>query len=268
MIGGNPGGFPQIVEDCVFQYERNKDYGPEFPDPAGACFQTLQEAQRKVHSLDFMTQLLSATYSILNEPRIVRKPHFKLYVVSYSNLFNHEDRACDEITFGLWGGKQPKLTTGLRKAIDNVIEEGRKVYDLYLNHLVFDSRIKFLDANNVLEGHRFCEPTQNGTIEQMYEKSWLYHLDWPQCIPLMEAQMASDELHTEFPGFCRNCGGFSGTGDFQRPFHPTAEVRLLAYVCTVITYFKSCILTSRNKGHKAYKDFLLKVLIADDAQHL
>lgn len=239
MIGGNPGGFPRIVEDCIFQFDRNKDYGPEYPDPNAACSKTLEDARRTVHSLGFMTDLLASTYAILNEPRILAKPHFKLYVVSYSNLFNHDDDACNEWTMGLWGEKKPKLTTELRKAIDSVIEDGRKLYDLYLNHLIFDPRVRFLDANHVLEGHRFCEPTQDGTIEQMYEKAWLYHLDWPQCIPLMEQIEDSDDVYADFPGFCRNCGGFAGVGDFQRPFHPRAE------------------------GHKAYKSFLIKVMQAD-----
>ncbi|KIW07374.1 uncharacterized protein PV09_02219 [Verruconis gallopava] len=239
MIGGNPGGFPKIVEDCVFQFDRGKDYGPEYPDPDGSCYRTLQNALQTVRSIEFITGMLSSVYAILNEPHIRRKPNFRLFVVSYADLFNHEDEACSQMTFGIWGGKQPRLTRDLRIAIDAVIDEGRKMYDLYLNHLVLDPRVSFLDANAVLEGHRFCEPTLNGTMEQMNEKSWLYNLEWPQCIPY--AQQEQNDVEgpaNEFaiPGFCRNCGGFAGLGDFQRPFHP------------------------KHQAHEAYKNFLVKTL--------
>jgi hypothetical protein len=235
MIGGNPGGFPKIVEDCVFQFDRGKDYGPEYPDPEGACFKTLGEAQKTVHSLDFITGMLSSVYAILNEPRILRNPSFRLFVVSYSDLFNHDDPACTNMTFGIWSGKQPKLTIELRRAIDSVIDEGRNIYDRYLNQLGIDPRVKFLDANAVLNGHRFCEPTPEGTLEKMNEKAWLYNLEWLSCIPYTQ-HIEEANIKTRVPGFCRNCGGFSGLGDFQRPFHPTFE------------------------AHKAYKDFLIEVL--------
>jgi hypothetical protein len=163
-------------------------------------------------------------------------PDFRLFVVSYSNLFNHEDKACSNMTFGIWGGKQPKLTTQLRQDIDAVIDEGRKLYDLYLNHLLIDPRIKFLDANALLEGHRFCEPTAEGTFEAMNAKAWLYNLEWLSCIPYVEQIEGNKDVRTQIPGFCRNCGGFAGLGDFQRPFHPKFE------------------------AHRAYKNFLIETL--------
>jgi hypothetical protein len=238
MIGGNPGGFPKIVEDCIFQYDRGKDYGPEYPDPEGECFKTIRRAQRTVHSIDFVTGLLSSVFAILNEPRILSRPDFKLYVVSYSNLFNHEDDACSNMTFGLWSGKQPKLTRELRRAIDSVIEDGRKLYDRYLNHLLIDRRVSFIDANAVLHDHRFCEPTHNGTLPEMLAQAWLYSLEWPQCIPYIQQEQGGSrwDFETETVGFCRNCGGFAGLGDILRAFHPKA------------------------KAHAAYKDLLLQIL--------
>ena len=116
-----------------------------------------------------------------------------------------------------WGGKQPKLTRELRRAINSVIDEGRREYDKQLNSWLSDPRVKFLDANPVLAGHRFCEPTPGSTMQEMYDNAWLYHLEWPSCIPLSrldgEASNAS-EIHAT--GFCRNCGGWAELGDIQR----------------------------------------------------
>jgi hypothetical protein len=180
--------------------------------------------------------MLSSVYAILNEPRMFKKPHFQLFVVSYADLFNHDDSACSNMTFGIWGGKQPKLTRELRIAIDSVIDEGRKLYDRYLNHLIIDPRVKFLNADAALEGHRFCEPTPENTLEAMNAKAWLYNLEWPRCVPYAMGADEDGNATATVPGFCRNCGGFSGLGDFQRPFHPKFE------------------------AHKAYKDFLIEVL--------
>lgn len=237
MIGGNPGGFPKIVEDCVFQYERGKDYGPEYPDPEGQCYKTLKEARRTVHSPAFLQDLASSIYQILNEPRIRMNMAFRLFIVSYSGLFNHDDHACDDWTFGIWGGKKPKLTTELRRAINEIIDEGRFLYEVFINHILFDPRVQYLDANHVLQGHRFCEPTPEGTFEAQKENAWLYSLEWPACIPWTTiSEDGQENATTTWPSFCRNCGGFGGLGDFQRPFHPKRE------------------------GHKAIKDFLVEVL--------
>lgn len=48
------------------------------------------------------------------------------------------------------------------------------------------------------------------------------------------------DVEASIPGFCRDCGGFAGLGDFQRPFHP------------------------KYSAHKAYKDFLLDILEAEN----
>ena len=217
MVGGNDGRVGAIIENCIGQFDMGKNYGPEYPDPDGECFKTLRDAKARMHSDDFVRGLIDSVRTILNQPRIQHNPHFKLFVLSYSGLFNHDDPACDAMTFGLWGGKQPKLTRELRRAINSVIDEGRREYDLRLNHWLGDLRVQYLDANAVLGGHRFCEPTPHGNMQEMYENAWLYHLDWPECIPLENAYEQTwneSDLHTT--GFCRKCGGWDQLGEIQR----------------------------------------------------
>lgn len=241
MIGGNPGGFADILYDCVFWPERGKDYGPEFPDPEGECFKALERANDIVRSQWFLEGILLSISLILTAPMVRRNPHFKLYVVSYATLFNDEDEACDDLSFGYWSGQKPLLKKELRQEINGVIHAGRKLYDRLLNGPLFSDQVRYIDIDHVFNGRRFCEPTMNGTLEQQNENSWLYNFVWPSCIPLMAEDAMADldpgHLHdTTWPTFCRKCGGLLDYGEFQRPFHP------------------------KPVAHKAIKDYVLQEL--------
>ena len=239
MIGGNQGGFPQIVEDCVYQYNWNKNYGPKYPDIAGECFKTIQLAHNKLDALWFREGLFAVIDEILNEPRIWRNLNFRLFILSYAELFNHDDEACDAWSFGLWRGKTPKLTRELRRAINGVIDHGRALYDELINHFLFNPKVRYLDMNHVLEGHRFCEPTEAGTPQAQIDNSWLYSLVWPDCIPIEESLpegYAPPSNQTSAAWFCRNCGSLFMLGEIQRAFHP------------------------REPAHEGYKDSLKQAL--------
>jgi hypothetical protein len=230
-------GFPNIVEDCIYQFDRNKDYGPEFPDPEGECFKTLKRSQQNILTPWFVQGIWSSIYAILNEPRIRANPRFRLFVVSYTGLFNHDDSACDDWSFGIWGGKQPKLTTWLRREINLVIDVGRTMYDRLINHIMFNPKVLYIDANSAFGGHRFCEPTAERTVQAQNANSWLWDLAWPNCLPLStEREDENVNLTTATWPFCRYCGDLGSTGEFQRPFHPKRE------------------------GHEAIKNFLKDVL--------
>lgn len=224
MIGGNPGGFPDLLYNCIFWPERSRDYGPEYPDPEGECFKAVQRCQNNIGAQWFIDGVLRSIALILTEPRIRQNPDFKLYVVGYAELFNHEDEACGNWSFGVWPGKKPLLKKELRVEIDKVIRAGRELYDRLLNGPLFGDQVQYVDINHLFDGHRFCEPTLNGTLEQQNEKSWLYNLNWPGCIPVMEEdELRELELDASMlPYFCRKCGGLFGYGEFVRPFHPKA----------------------------------------------
>ena len=242
MIGGNPAGFPNIIEDCIYQFRREKDYGPEFPDENGECAKTLQRAHENLNSVWFSRGLYNSIITIVNDPRVRWNPHFKLYVLGYAKLFNHDDPKCNDWSFGIWPGKQPNLTIELRHAINMVLDHGREVYDRIINHILFDPRVRFIDMNHILDNHRFCEPTESGTLEGQNENSWLYSFTWPSCIPLSRGARFLDRRKQTGPdllAFCRNCGGLFELGELQRVFHPKRE------------------------AHEAYKNFLKEILRHD-----
>jgi hypothetical protein len=229
-------GFPNIINDCVYQFDRNKDYGPEYPDPEGECFKTLKRSQEIILTPSFARGIWNSIYAILNEPRIRANPQFRLFVVSYTGLFNHDDPACDNWSFGIWGGNQPKLTSRLRREINLVIDIGRAMYDRFINHIMFNPKVRYIDVNSAFGGHRFCEPTAEGTVQAQIANSWLWDLAWPGCLPLSTEMEDENSNSTATWPFCRHCGDLGSTGEFQRPFHPKRE------------------------GHEAIKNFLKDAL--------
>lgn len=241
MVGGNDAGFQAIVEDCVYQFNRERDYGPEYPDHDGECAKTLAWSRETIRSEGFWAGFLDAVNAVMSMDGVWENREFRLYVLSYAGLFNHDDEACDEWTFGVWPGHTPRLRRELRRAVNEVIDEGRRVYEHVINRVLFNPKVRYLDVNFLFDGHRFCEPTEERTIEAMRLKSWLYGLEWPGCIPLAGDSEDLDELQRNWPEWCRNCGGIGGLGELQRPFHPTGE------------------------AHGAIKHFLISVLNANFA---
>jgi hypothetical protein len=242
MIGGNPAGFPNIIEDCIYQFRRDKDYGPEFPDENGECAKTLQRAHETLNSLWFRRGLYDSITAITKDSRIRWNPRFRLYLLGYAKLFNHEDPKCNDWSFGIWPGKKPRLTVELRHAINEVLDHGRTVYDFIINHILFDPRVRFIDMNHIFTNHRFCEPTDSGTLDGQNENSWLYSFAWPSCIPLSEGNHLPNTTNETDPdqlAFCRNCGGLFELGELQRMFHP------------------------KSIGHEAYKNTLKDILRND-----
>ncbi|KAF2436779.1 hypothetical protein EJ08DRAFT_2596 [Tothia fuscella] len=223
MVGGNPGGFFSIIENCVYQQDRDKDYGPEYPDPEGECYKALRRARQNIRSPWFINGIWNSVYAILDEPRIRKNRRFRLVVVSYAGLFNHDDKRCDDWSFGIWSGKQPKLTTKLRRDINGVIDDGRSMYDRLINYIMFNPKVRFIDVNSALDGHRFCENTTEGSFESQNANSWLWNLEWPGCLPLVPHSDSRPDKFTVQWGLCRKCGAIGQLGELQRPFHPKAE---------------------------------------------
>ena len=244
MIGGNNAGFPELVEDCIFQYNLHKDYGPQYPDENGACYKTLKRTRNSLDTAEYSAGLVSSIKTILDSPKVKSNPKFRLYVLGYAGLFNHDDLSCNGWTFGVFPGKKQYLNKELRHAVNDIIDAGRTLYDYLINHFLFDPRVRYLDINDAFAGHRFCEPTKGNNWQDQVANSWIWSLEWPTCIPLgmsiegEELWRRSDEFSfrkieswigddgepaPECPGFCRNCGGWNELGEAQRPFHPKPE---------------------------------------------
>lgn len=147
MIGGNDAGFQAIVEDCMYQFNGQRNYGPECPDPEGDCAKTLVRSRGTILSEGFRMSLLEAVDAVMRMEGVWENMGFRLYVLSYAGLFNHDDGACDECSFGVWPRHTPRLTQELRKAVNEVIDEGRRAYEHIINHVLFNPKVRYLDIN-------------------------------------------------------------------------------------------------------------------------
>lgn len=241
MIGGNDAGFQAIVENCIYQFNPTRDYGPEFPHPDSVCTQTLAHSREVIRSDEFKIALVDAINAVMNIEGVWSNPHFRLYVLSYAGLFNHDDTACDAWSFGVWPGKTPLLTRQLRRAINQVIDLGREAYEHVINHVMFNPKVRYLDINALFDGKRFCEETTEGTIEEMRNRAWLWSLEWPGCLPFVrEGDWSREEdamVSRQLPELCRNCGAIWELGELQRPFHPKGEAHT-----AIKNFLKACIL--------------------------
>jgi hypothetical protein len=117
-----------------------------------------------------------------------------------------------------------------------VIDTGRSMYEWLINHIMFNPKVLYIDVNAAFSGHRFCEPTEEGTIQAQNVNSWLWDLELPGCLPFSSIEDDGYENSTALWPFCRKCGDIGSTGEFQRPFHPKRE------------------------GHEAIKNYLKSVL--------
>jgi len=67
-----------------------------------------------------------------------------------------------------------------------MVDERWKLKEYYVNNLVRDPSVTLIDVNFPFRGHRFCEPAEGRTPKEHNERSWLYSLRWPDCVPLVE----------------------------------------------------------------------------------
>lgn len=77
-LGGNDAGFFKVVDSCVYQSVREFNfYGPDYPDPAGRCWQSIDEAQSNINGTHvnhvLREQMNEAIKAIIDEAHDVDK---------------------------------------------------------------------------------------------------------------------------------------------------------------------------------------------------
>ncbi|KAF2666115.1 SGNH hydrolase [Microthyrium microscopicum] len=160
----------------------------------------------------------------------------------YVKFFNQDDTACNDLSFGAipgWlGGRQPKLSQELRRALNGLVDAiNSQYYWAVWDVNVLDgyrhpsgSNDHYVDVSPQFEGHRFCEPGKSKDDNYHSDDVWLWNLstdvpqdknnqDWPngpgQETDKIQALIAQGGLGTF------DSSGSGGSGGIGTPmFHP------------------------------------------------
>lgn len=255
-IGGNDAGFFDVVSSCIYQQgdgnDPRTDYGPDFPDPNGRCAKSISNANSVINDwgkfdggVDFQTYI-AGSYGAIYDEAITKKKEknqnqdFKLFVTGYPTLFNQDDQWCNDKSFGFWFFRQPKLTTQVRAAINDLVKAAndRIYHAVQMAAGARGGKIYYVDITDAFVGHRFCERNEpQYNMDTANGNPWMWNL---QALSgkQIQATDANDKGSqaaaqlllwddktggTPVPGDLSaqsNVGSPIGSGITSRPFHP------------------------------------------------
>jgi hypothetical protein len=255
--GGNNCDFGAVVTKCVFQPEPLTDWGPEYPDPSGACAQAFNTASHYIDNQEraalqgLYIDEFNTVVDILSHPEVKGNDGFNLYILSYAQFFHvSEDNWCDNATSSesfavpnIWR-KKPKLSVQLRTDLNDAVVRVNKVLQRVVTD-VADSRVKYVDIDAAFEGHRFCEDKHSSDDQYINPDVWLWNRNFPSQDPkavgsvnvtalhafLANGEIAGSQSYVGGPGLgyemqgdanaaSGSDGGIGGQVWTQRPFHP------------------------------------------------
>ena len=185
--GGNNALFGDIARACIYQPRFHGNWGPpwdEDPDGKGYC-KTIRDSWDYLEG-NFAGDFRKGLDDILKH----RKEHSKhpesgldLYISSYVLFFNDETDDCDHWSFGhpVLSSGHPKLVKGLRKELNEATALLNRVQaDVISNcDVTMDGqRVRHVEATQLYDDHRFCEPDH--TFEDPFygEDVWLWNLQY------------------------------------------------------------------------------------------
>lgn len=191
QAGGNDAGFYALARDCIFHNE-DKDYGPDYPDPAGACYKSIEWTRNFIRAghtdVGIWRYMDDTIRDVLEHPRANDRNDFKLYVVEYAHLFNDmagESDFCNDISFSVslnerLNGNTPKLSRELRQEINSLTTE--------MNGQILDvvrwrngdseegkEKVVVVPITEHFNEHRFCDKDQNANDQWYGEKVYFWN---------------------------------------------------------------------------------------------
>ncbi len=140
-----------ILNDCI--------YRAWFP---GDCDTTLNNLQKDLDEGTLREKINVALFHVADEGRkaggAIPRENFQVYVTSYMTFFNQDDLKCNDISWNYWAWSTLKLTTDLRKRLNDLTTQVSKAVKGAAEDLK-SMGIIFVDGlEDVYKGHRFCEP--------------------------------------------------------------------------------------------------------------
>ena len=157
-----------ILNDCI--------YRAWFP---GDCDTTLENLQNDLDEGTLREKINVALFHVADEGRkaggATPRENFQVYVTSYMTFFNQDNPQCNDISWSYWHWSTPKLTTDLRKKLNDLTTQVNKAVKSAAEDLK-SMGIIFVDGlEDVYKGHRFCEPGH--TDQQMIDyDTWFWSL--------------------------------------------------------------------------------------------
>lgn len=110
---------------------------------------------------------------------------FQIYTAGYVQFWNHDDEACDHITWAWWGRNVPILR-GLRFRMNALVDKLNNVISSVSTQLSGIGVVYVDGFQNDLAKHRFCGPKADGTPESdkylrrpIGSRTWFWHDDSP-----------------------------------------------------------------------------------------
>ncbi|KAF4549355.1 Hypothetical protein D9617_22g067010 [Elsinoe fawcettii] len=139
-VGGNDALFADVAMNCIYHAFPNVDYGPQYPDPAGACFRAL-EASKGYLDRQLGAELETA-YRLIFQALEGKPYDINIYHTGYAHFFNVNSNWCNDYTFGVipLRSSNQKLTAELRTKINDLVEQMNRIIEssvaAYQNKLV------------------------------------------------------------------------------------------------------------------------------------
>jgi hypothetical protein len=125
------------------------------------CQNTLTNLQKEIDDGSIRDKINYALYQVVHAGResggATPRETFQVYVPGYIQFFNEQETACDQFSWGYWPFSKPKLTTDLRKQLN---DKTRQINDQIKSATKDLERmgVIFIDGlDEAYKNHRFCE---------------------------------------------------------------------------------------------------------------
>ncbi|KAF4632520.1 hypothetical protein G7Y89_g5607 [Cudoniella acicularis] len=143
-ISGNDVGFTKILD-------------------ASDCQTTLNDVQTQIASEQFELDLIDTLSRVALRGRTAAgatPPNsFQVYISGYVPFWNDVDMGCDEISWSIYPWREAKLTTTLRKQMNDLVDDLNTMIQTVANGLHDLLGTVYVDGiSDSYIGHRFCEP--------------------------------------------------------------------------------------------------------------
>ncbi|KAF2496003.1 SGNH hydrolase [Lophium mytilinum] len=170
-IGGNDANFFGAINDCILH----------ITPPSNSCPETLASISTTLASPAFKSHLATTLTAILTTGRAAAAASppesFQLYLAGYVPFFNADDAGCDNVSWNVHGGSEPKLTRGLRESMNGLVELLNKVLAEVARAMRPWGVFYVEGFEEAFGGHRFCEPAGVGYLERPTGVgTWFWHI--------------------------------------------------------------------------------------------